>query len=358
MSLNYAGAADANSFREMEKFTVQRMAGQGTFGTVQLGLERATGTPVAIKKVIQDPRFRNRELQIMQDLATPGHPNIIQLQSYFYTRGELQRNDIYLNVVMEYVPDTLHRCCRNYYRRQAVPPSILIKLLMYQLLRSIAYLHLPSVNVCHRDIKPHNVLVNEATGSLKLCDFGSAKKLSPSEPNVAYICSRYYRAPELIFGNQHYTTAVDIWSVGCIFGEMMLGEPIFRGENSTDQLYEIVKILGCPTPEELQKLNQNRLDIPLPNSPHVPWSEVFRYAHPPEAYNLLGKLLRYLPEQRLSSFEALCHPYFDELHEPTTRLPGNNELPPNLFQFLPCEIEAMTGKQKDKLLGGKNEHRS
>ncbi|CCW61215.1 unnamed protein product [Phytomonas sp. EM1] len=354
MSYHYSDAADGDSLLEMEKFTVERMAGQGTFGTVKLGKERATGAPVAIKKVIQDPRFRNRELQIMQDLASPRHPNIIQLQSYFYTRGERRYNDIYLNVVMEYVPDTLHRCCRNYYRRQTTPPLILIKVFMYQLLRSIAYLHLPSVNVCHRDIKPHNVLVNEAAGSLKLCDFGSAKKLSPSEPNVAYICSRYYRAPELIFGNQHYTTAVDIWSVGCIFGEMMLGEPIFRGENSTDQLHEIVKILGRPTPEELQKLNQNRLDIPLPNSSRVPWSEVFLYPHPPEAYNLLGKLLRYLPEQRLASFEALCHPYFDELHDPTTKLPENRELPSDLFQFLPCEIEAMTEKQRDKLLGNKD----
>ncbi|EPY42607.1 protein kinase [Angomonas deanei] len=251
---------------------------------------------------------------------------------------------------MEFMPDTLHRCCRNYYRRQAAPPSLLIKVFLYQLIRSIACLHLPAVNVCHRDIKPHNVLVNEQTGELKLCDFGSAKKLSPSEPNVAYICSRYYRAPELIFGNQHYTTAVDVWSVGCIFAEMMLGEPIFRGENSAGQLHEIVKVLGRPSREQLQKLNPHRADITLPTSKGIPWSDVFRRQQSPEAYDLLTALLRYLPDERVQPLEALCHPYFDELHKADVKLANGAKLPEDLFRFLPVEIEAMTPEQKAKLV--------
>uniref|UniRef100_A0A0A9YQY5 Glycogen synthase kinase 3 n=1 Tax=Lygus hesperus TaxID=30085 RepID=A0A0A9YQY5_LYGHE len=180
MSDKASEAADERSIKEMDKFVIERMAGQGTFGTVQLGHEKTTGKAVAIKKVIQDPRFRNRELQIMQDLSALHHPNIVSLISYYYTRGESKSKDIYLNVVMDYIPETLHRCCRNYYRRQSAPPPILIKVYMFQLLRSIACLHLPMVNVCHRDIKPHNILVNESTGLLKLCDFGSAKKLSPT----------------------------------------------------------------------------------------------------------------------------------------------------------------------------------
>ncbi|KAK7196347.1 glycogen synthase kinase 3 [Novymonas esmeraldas] len=354
MSLNAADAADERSRKEMERFQVERMAGQGTFGTVQLGKEKSTGMSVAIKKVIQDPRFRNRELQVMQDLATLHHPNIVQLESYFYTLGERNRRDIYLNVVMEYVPDTLHRCCRNYFRRQTCPPRILIKVFLFQLLRSIGCVHLPSVNVCHRDIKPHNVLVNEAEGTLKLCDFGSAKKLSPSEPNVAYICSRYYRAPELIFGNQHYTTAVDIWSVGCIFAEMMLGEPVFRGDNSASQLQEIVRVLGRPSREVVRKLNPSHNDVDLHNSKAIPWASIF-YQYPPvkdekEAYDLLTGLLQYLPEERTKPYEALCHPYFDELHDPATKLPNNKDLPTSLFRFLQVEIDVMTDAQKAKLL--------
>jgi serine/threonine protein kinase len=86
---------------------------------------------------------------------------------------------------------------------------------------------------------------------LKLCDFGSAKQLVKGEPNVSYICSRYYRAPELIFGNSNYTTSIDVWSVGCVIAELMLGQPIFPGESGVDQLVEIIKILGTPSKEQI-----------------------------------------------------------------------------------------------------------
>jgi serine/threonine protein kinase len=111
-------------------------------------------------------------------------------------------------------------------------PNILVKIYSYQLLRSIAYIH--AIGICHRDIKPQNVLVDTNSHILKLCDFGSAKQLIPGEPNVSYICSRYYRAPELIFGNSNYTTSIDVWSVGCVIAELMLGQPIFPGESGVD----------------------------------------------------------------------------------------------------------------------------
>ncbi|CBH16590.1 glycogen synthase kinase 3 [Trypanosoma equiperdum] len=350
MSLNLTDAADDRSYKEMEKYTVERVAGQGTFGTVQLARDKSTGSLVAIKKVIQDPRFKNRELQIMQHLARLRHPNIVMLKNYFYTvGGEGRRNDVYLNVVMEFVPETLHRTCRNYYRRMTNPPLILVKVFMFQLLRSIACLHIPVINICHRDIKPHNVLVDEQTGELKLCDFGSAKRLAADEPNVAYICSRYYRAPELIFGNQFYTTAVDIWSVGCIFAEMLLGEPIFCGENTSGQLREIVKILGKPTKEELHKLNGSSTEINA-NAKATPWENVFKQPLPAEVYDLCGKIFKYVPDQRITPLDALCHPFFNELREPTTKLPSGNPLPAHLYQFTPDEVEAMTEAQREYLL--------
>lgn len=111
-------------------------------------------------------------------------------------------------------------------------PNILVKLYAYQLLRSIAYIH--ALGICHRDIKPQNILVDPASHVLKLCDFGSAKQLVVGEPNVSYICSRYYRAPELIFGNSDYNCVIDVWSVGCVIAELMLGQPIFPGESGVD----------------------------------------------------------------------------------------------------------------------------
>ena len=83
------------------------------------------------------------------------------------------------------------------------------------------------------------------------CDFGSAKQLNPREPNVSYICSRYYRAPELVFESTNYTVAIDVWSVGAVMGELLLGAPLFPGDSSVDQLIEIIKVLGSPTKAEI-----------------------------------------------------------------------------------------------------------
>jgi len=331
------------------QYVEPRAIGQGTFGTVVLARDATTNEPVAIKRVIQDPRFKNRELQIMKILR---HPNIVALRNFYYVSGDTRPEDVYLNVVMEYIPDTLHRCCRNYFRNRQYTPMVLVKAFLFQLLRAIGYLHLPTVNVCHRDIKPHNVLVNAETGVLKLCDFGSAKQLT-NEPNVAYICSRYYRAPELIFGNQHYTTAVDIWSVGCIFAEMMTGEPIFRGENSMGQLVEIIKILGTPTKEQLEQLNKKSAEPRLANIKPKPWNRVFLEHVPPEAHDLCSKLLAYVPQERIKPFDALCHPFFNELRSPDCKLPNGAPLPSNLYVFTDDEKRFMTTAQAEFLVASK-----
>ena len=119
--------------------------------------------------------------------------------------------------------------------------NVCFQLYMYQVARSLAYIH--QVGICHRDIKPQNLLLDPNTHVVKLCDFGSAKMLVKGESNIAYICSRYYRAPELIFGATDYTTAIDTWSFGCVFAELILGQPLFPGESNVDQ----VKINSCET---------------------------------------------------------------------------------------------------------------
>jgi len=327
------------------RYQIEKAVGQGTFGTVVLAKDEQ-GNRVAIKRVLQDPRFKNRELQIMKLV---NHINVVALRDYYYTtHGE--RNEVYLNVVMEFVPETLHRCIREYARAREYVPIILVKSFMYQLLRSIGYLHLPNINVCHRDIKPHNLLVDMASGTLKICDFGSAKQLNPAEPNVAYICSRYYRAPELIFGCTHYTPAIDTWSVGCIFAEMLLGEPFFKGENNQQQLVEIIKILGTPTKEQTEAMTQRSDSVRLPSHRTKAWSSIFKEHVPAEAFDLLGRLLQYIPAARDKPFEACCHPFFDELHDPNVRLPSGQSLPRHLFKFSQDEVRTMTPEQVSKLV--------
>ncbi|KAA0203593.1 hypothetical protein HAZT_HAZT001779 [Hyalella azteca] len=147
----------------------------------------------------------------------------------------------------------------------------LITLYMYQLFRSLAYIH--ALGVCHRDIKPQNLLLDPETGVLKLCDFGSAKHLVRGEPNVSYICSRYYRAPELIFGATDYTTNIDVWSAGCVLAELLLGQPIFPGDSGVDQLVEIIKVLGTPTREQIREMNPNYTEFKFPQIKSHPWQK-------------------------------------------------------------------------------------
>ena len=188
------------------------------------------------------------------------------------------------------------------------------------MLRSIAYIH--AKGICHRDIKPQNILVDTSSHILKLCDFGSAKQLIKGEPNVSYICSRYYRAPELIFGNSNYGTYFDVWSVGCVIAELMLGQPIFPGESGVDQLVEIIKILGTPSREQILAMNPDYTEYRFPQIKPLPWDKVFRHRTPREAIDFISRLLCYDPAARPRPLEALLDPYFDELRDQNTRLPN------------------------------------
>ena len=174
------------------------------------------------------------------------HPNCIQLLESFYTEAE-KPGDIYLNVVMDYIPETASTIIKSYRKEKKMVPHILVKLYGYQLMRAIAYIH--AKGVCHRDIKPQNILINTETHQMKLCDFGSSKQLVVGEKNICYICSRYYRAPELLFGSTKYVNSIDVWSAGCVIAEYMLGQPLLVGDTAVEVLVEIIKILGTPTAE-------------------------------------------------------------------------------------------------------------
>mmetsp|Transcript_3964 Transcript_3964/g.3384 ORF Transcript_3964/g.3384 Transcript_3964/m.3384 type:complete len:224 (+) Transcript_3964:573-1244(+) len=200
--------------------------------------------------------------------------------------------------------------------------------------RGLAYIH--GKGICHRDIKPQNMLVDPTSQVLKICDFGSAKKLVKGEPNVAYICSRYYRAPELIFGATDYTTAIDVWSTGCCVAELMLGEPLFPGDSSIDQLVEIIKVMGTPTKDQINDMNPKSDEFKFPNIRPQAWSKVFRSKTDPMAIDLISKVLVYAPTKRLKPLEVLLHPYFNELRNPNCKINGNPL--PDLFNFYPEEL--------------------
>ncbi|CCW72114.1 unnamed protein product [Phytomonas sp. Hart1] len=238
------------------------------------------------------------------------HPNIVQLRTYYHSTDP-ETNEPYVNLVMNYLPtdffamkEKYFKCLResagakkgggaprkkdlaisnptptgtvepgegdsnstggnsnsgngNNHSNSTLFPLMWTKLILFQLGRALAFLH--GKHVCHRDIKPANILIDPETGRLQLCDFGSAKRMSPKnmEKNVSYICSRYYRAPELLFGVMHYGCEVDMWSVGCIAAELLRegGHPIFKGITTVDQMAEIFKVLGAPSISEMYAMN-------------------------------------------------------------------------------------------------------
>ncbi|KAI8081861.1 kinase-like domain-containing protein [Gilbertella persicaria] len=312
-------------------YTKHKVAGNGSFGVVYQAKLLQTGEDVAIKKVLQDKQYKNRELHIMKSVT---HPNIVTLKAFFYSQGDGKKEELYLNLVLEYVPETLYRATRHYAKSKQSMPSLYVKLYTYQILRSLAYIH--SMGICHRDIKPQNLLLDPTTGIVKLCDFGSAKMLMPDEPNVSYICSRYYRAPELIFGAQNYTVSIDVWSTGCVMAELMLNQPLFPGESGVDQLVEIIKVLGTPTKKQLLSMNPHYTEHRFPQIKPHPLSKVLKKSDM-AAVDFLSELLQYTPDTRLSCMDAMAHPYFDELRKPTTKMLNNKELPP-LFNFSEHEL--------------------
>ena len=331
-----AGSQDKSEAKSATtNYEPQRMIGHGSFGAVFMAKNAATDDIVAIKKVLQDRRFKNRELQIMKQLARRPHPYIVTLHQHFISKGS-KVDDVYLNLVLEYIPETVYSVTKHYNQLRESIPLITVKLYIFQLSRALAHIH--GMGICHRDIKPQNLLVDPARQVLKLCDFGSAKTLVRGEPNVAYICSRYYRAPELIIGAVEYTPAIDVWSEGCVLAELLLGQPIFVGGSGMDQIIEVIKILGTPNKEELRCMNPTVQDFQLQQMRSTPWTSVFGPSTPADSIDLVSKLLVYTPEKRLKAIEACLHPFFDDLRRPS--LPDGSPIPSELLQYTDEEISS------------------
>lgn len=195
-----------------------------------------------------------------------------------------------------------------------------VRYFLYQLLRGLKYMH--SAQVIHRDLKPSNLLVNENC-ELKIGDFGMARGLctSPAEHQyfmTEYVATRWYRAPELMLSLHEYTQAIDLWSVGCIFGEMLARRQLFPGKNYVHQLQLIMMVLGTPSPAVIQAVGAERVRAyiqSLPPRQPVPWETVYPGADR-QALSLLGRMLRFEPSARISAAAALRHPFLAKYHDP------------------------------------------
>jgi len=196
--------------------------------------------------------------------------------------------------------------------------------ILYQILRGLKYLH--SGSVLHRDLKPSNLLIN-GDCFLKIADFGLARVEEEEGLMTEYVATRWYRAPEVILSWKEYDKSIDIWSVGCIFAEILLRKPLFQGKDYIHQINRIIEILGSPDEEDIRAIHNDmarQYIRSLGKRPKIPWERIFGSINP-LAINLLERMLVFNPLKRITVEEALAHPYLsyfrDEEDEPTLDSP-------------------------------------
>eukprot|EP01051_Picozoa_sp_SAG22_P006982 SAG22_NODE_476_length_9995_cov_9.488480_4_plen_279_part_00 len=189
--------------------------------------------------------------------------------------------------------------------------------IIYQLLRALKYMH--SGQVLHRDMKPSNLLLNSEC-QVKVADFGLARSLERQhDANMTdYVATRWYRAPEILVGSLKYTYGVDMWSIGCILGELVGGKPMFPGTSTLNQLERIVELVGLPSPADIEALQSPYAVTMIESLPIVKprtVKELYPQA-PPDAVDLIEKMLLFNPDTRMSANEAMGHPYVAKFHDP------------------------------------------
>ncbi|XP_068644131.1 mitogen-activated protein kinase homolog NTF6-like [Aristolochia californica] len=285
--------------------------GRGAYGIVCCAKNAETDEEVAIKKIGNafDNRIdAKRTLREIKLLSHMNHENVIQIKDIIRPPERESFSDVY--IVYELMDTDLHQIIRS---SQALTDDH-CQYFLYQLLRGLKYIH--SANVLHRDLKPSNLLLN-ANCDLKICDFGLARTTSESDLMTEYVVTRWYRAPELLLNCSEYTTAIDIWSVGCIFLEIIKREPLFPGKDYVQQLKLITELLGSPDESDLgfvKSENALRFVRQLPHCPKQPFAKKFPQISP-AAIDLLEKMLVFDPCKRISVDEALKHTYLSSLHE-------------------------------------------
>ncbi|KAF7712333.1 Uncharacterized protein PECH_003574 [Penicillium ucsense] len=292
-------------FETTERYQQLQPVGMGVTGLVCSARDQIGHQTVAVKKLPEPFKTANiakhmyREIKLLKHLQ---HENIIHLKDIFISPSE----EIYL--ITDLMATDLHTLLNT-----KKMDNQFTEYFLYQIMRGLKYVH--SAGVVHRDLKPGNILVNENC-DLKICDFGLARM--QEKDMTGYVATRYYRAPEIMLTWRQYDEKVDIWSVGCIFAEMLTGKPLFPGKNHVHQFCVITEVLGSP-PEHVVKnissANTLKFIESLPERPRKSFSSIIPDGNE-KATDLLDKLLRYDPQERLSAVDALQSPYLATYHDP------------------------------------------
>lgn len=313
------GSRSVNNFKKLNKIN------EGTYGIVYKAKDEKTLEIVALKKIkMKEDRFEEEygfpltSLREINILLSCNHPSIVNVKEVVV--GGKNDNDVYM--VMEHLEHDL----RGIMDRKKEPFSTSeVKCLMMQLLEGLKYLH--TNWIIHRDLKPSNLLMNNS-GELKICDFGMARQYgSPIKPYTQMVVTQWYRPPELLLGAKEYSTAVDMWSVGCIMAELLSQKPLFPGKSELDQLQKIFAVLGTPSeaiwpgfssfPNAKAKFPTQPNNLLRKKFPAI--SFVGGQILSERGFDLLNSLLTLDPEKRLTVEEALNHGWFHEVPLPKSK---------------------------------------
>jgi mitogen-activated protein kinase 15 len=305
----------------LAKYEIIQKLGKGAYGIVWKVRDKDSNEIYALKKIFDafhnatDAQRTFREIIFLQELAD--HDNIITLLDVMKADND---RDIYL--VFEFMESDLHAVIRA-----NILEDIHKRFIIYQLLKAFKYMH--SANVIHRDMKPSNLLLNSEC-LLKVADFGLARLVdAPKEDGsktqvlTDYVATRWYRAPEILLGSNNYTKAVDMWSIGCILGELLGGKPMFPGTSTMNQIDRIIEILGRPSKDDLDAIQSDYAAQMLENIPPNSVERGLDSMYPnadTESQDLLKKLLTFNPDKRITVEQALEHPYVAQFHNPAEEI--------------------------------------
>lgn len=289
----------------MERYERMEKLGEGTYGVVYKGRDIRTKRFVALKNIRLDngedgmPGTSIREIALLRELR---HQNVVSLL-------DILCNGKHLVLVFEFLEQDLKKHLDALKGRML--DAMLVKSYLYQLVKGIAYCH--GHRVLHRDLKPQNLLLDRM-GNLKLADFGLARAFGiPMRAYTHEIVTLWYRAPEVLLGNPMYSCAVDIWSIGCIFAEMVHKKPLFPGDCEIDTVFKIFGLLGTPTEETMSGISKMpEWRSTFPNFRPKPLQQALPEMDP-LGLDLFEKMMPYEPSKRISAKAALLHPYFDDL---------------------------------------------